>query len=175
MKQDPIDYYSPTVEKITKYGLKCSVAMGISFAALKSKSRKREIVLRRQITMTLCVELVPEAPLAIIGGVLGEKDHATVLHAIKTVNNLIVNNVEANALYFTCRKKLNLGLPPEYCPNRDFVHKNQIRSFLGMEDDLSDITIGSVMISILKASERKGIHILFFCTDGIIIKSTDAL
>lgn len=53
---------------------------------LFSKSRKREIVQARQIAMYLAKKHT-EYSLSRIGEVLGRKDHATVLHACKTVKN----------------------------------------------------------------------------------------
>ncbi len=55
--------------------------------ALQTKTRKREIVQARQITMFFSKNLTKYS-LASIGSQIGNKDHATVLHACKTVNNL---------------------------------------------------------------------------------------
>ena len=56
--------------------------------SLQSKKRKREIVQARQIAMYFSKTLT-KCSLASIGAQIGQKDHATVLHACKTVNNLI--------------------------------------------------------------------------------------
>lgn len=56
--------------------------------ALMSKTRKREIVQARQIAMYLSKNHT-KASLASIGSQIGGKDHATVLHACKTVKDLI--------------------------------------------------------------------------------------
>ena len=55
---------------------------------LNSKTRKREIVQARQIAMFFAKNMT-KSSLATIGSNIGGKDHATVLHAYKTVNNLI--------------------------------------------------------------------------------------
>lgn len=55
---------------------------------LQSNTRKREIVQARQIAMFFSKNLT-KSSLATIGSQIGDKDHATVLHACKTVNNLI--------------------------------------------------------------------------------------
>ncbi len=55
---------------------------------LQLKTRKREIVQARQIAMFFSKNLT-KSSLATIGSQIGNKDHATVLHACKTVNNLI--------------------------------------------------------------------------------------
>jgi chromosomal replication initiator protein len=54
---------------------------------LKSKTRKREIVQARQIAMYFSKKMT-KSSLANIGLHCGGKDHATVLHACRTVNNL---------------------------------------------------------------------------------------
>ncbi|MBN1925918.1 MAG: chromosomal replication initiator protein DnaA [Prolixibacteraceae bacterium] len=56
--------------------------------SLQSKTRKREVVQARQIAMFFSKSLT-KSSLASIGSQIGNKDHATVLHACKTVNNLI--------------------------------------------------------------------------------------
>jgi chromosomal replication initiator protein len=55
--------------------------------SIQTKTRKREIVQARQITMYFSKTLT-KFSLASIGAQIGNKDHATVLHACKTVNNL---------------------------------------------------------------------------------------
>ena len=54
---------------------------------LQSKTRKRHIVQARQIAMFFAKKLT-KASLASIGSQIGQRDHATVLHACKTVDNL---------------------------------------------------------------------------------------
>ncbi|MDR1116367.1 MAG: chromosomal replication initiator protein DnaA [Tannerella sp.] len=60
-------------------------------ALIQTKSRKREIVQARQITMFLAKKYT-ESSFAHIGKVVGGKDHATVLHACKTVKDQIEIN-----------------------------------------------------------------------------------
>ena len=55
---------------------------------INSKTRKREIVQARQLSMYFAKKHT-KASLANIGTHCGKKDHATVLHACRTVNNLI--------------------------------------------------------------------------------------
>ncbi len=54
---------------------------------LQSKTRKRDIVQARQIAMFFAKKLTKNS-LANIGKSIGQRDHATVLHACKTVQNL---------------------------------------------------------------------------------------
>ncbi len=55
---------------------------------IQGKTRKSEIVQARQVSMFFSKNLT-KSSLASIGSCIGGKDHATVLHACKTVNNLI--------------------------------------------------------------------------------------
>ncbi len=59
----------------------------MSVDALQAKTRKREVVQARQLTMYFSKNMT-KSSLASIGSQVGHKDHATVLHACKTVNNL---------------------------------------------------------------------------------------
>ncbi len=56
-------------------------------ATLQSKTRKRHIVQARQLAMYFAKRLT-KASLASIGAQIGKRDHATVLHACRTVDNL---------------------------------------------------------------------------------------
>ena len=61
----------------------------ITKETLLSKSRKRQIVQARQIAMYECRNLIQNCSLSTIGQELGGKDHATVLHACSTVQDLM--------------------------------------------------------------------------------------
>ena len=56
---------------------------------ITSASRKRQIVQARQIAMYLCRNMIYNCSLSTIGAELGGKDHATVMHACNTVNDLM--------------------------------------------------------------------------------------
>ena len=53
-----------------------------------SKTRKREIVQARQIAMYLCKQYTTHS-LVVIGTQIGKKDHTTVIHACKTIKDLM--------------------------------------------------------------------------------------
>jgi len=72
---------------------------------LNAKTRKREIVQARQIAMYFSKSLT-KASLSTIGSVIGNKDHATVLHACKTVNNLMETDKRFKAQVEDIQKKL---------------------------------------------------------------------
>ena len=62
--------------------------LGVPIEIMKSKTRKREVVQARQITMYFA-KIFTKSSLANIGMQCGGKDHATVLHETKNVNDLI--------------------------------------------------------------------------------------
>ena len=64
----------------------------ISPEDLVSKSRKRQIVQARQISMYLCRNLISSCSLSTIGAETGGKDHATVLHSCNIVADLMATD-----------------------------------------------------------------------------------
>lgn len=65
----------------------CCKLYNVSFDDINIKLRKRELVLVRQVIMYM-LKSFTNMTLHDIGGVF-TKDHATVLHGIRTINNLI--------------------------------------------------------------------------------------
>ena len=64
-----------------------------------TSSRKRDIVLARQMSMYLAHKHLPNLSLARIGQCIGSKDHSTVLHACRTIEDqLEVNKVVEMAI-----------------------------------------------------------------------------
>lgn len=72
---------------------------------LKSKTRKREVVQARQISMYFSKKLT-KSSLANIGAHCGGKDHATVLHACRTVINLAETDKQFKVYIDELEKKL---------------------------------------------------------------------
>ena len=72
---------------------------------LKSKTRKREVVQARQIAMFFAKKMTKWS-LASIGAQCGGKDHATVLHACRTVNNLAETDKQFKGYLDDLEKKL---------------------------------------------------------------------
>jgi len=75
---------------------------------MKSKTRKREVVQARQIAMYFSKNLT-KSSLATIGMHCGGKDHATVLHACRTVNNLMETDKRFRVYVNDIEKKINLS------------------------------------------------------------------
>ena len=90
-----VDYIQKTV--CNYYGMEPDI--------LNSKSRKREIVQARQIAMYFSKQLT-NSSLSAIGSIIGKKDHATVLHACKTINNLIETDKELKSQVKAIEAKL---------------------------------------------------------------------
>ncbi len=70
-----------------------------------SKTRKREIVQARQLAMFFSKKYT-KSSLATIGLHCGNKDHATVLHACKTVSNLVDTDKQFNSYVSELDKKI---------------------------------------------------------------------
>jgi chromosomal replication initiator protein len=79
--------------------------MGIDL--LKSKTRKREVVQARQLAMYFS-KAFTKSSLSIIGSMCGGKDHATVLHACRTVNNLIDTDKKFKMHVQELQKKISI-------------------------------------------------------------------
>ncbi len=80
---------------------------GLPLEAIHSKTRKREIVQARQLAMFFSKKMT-KASLATIGQHCGKKDHATVLHACRTVNNLIDTDKQFRNYVEELDKKITL-------------------------------------------------------------------
>lgn len=93
---------------ITEIQKNVGTYFGLTVEAISSKTRKREIVQARQIAMYFCRSLT-KSSLASIGAQIGGKDHATVLHACKTVEDLM----ETDKLFLQhvneIEKKIRMG------------------------------------------------------------------
>lgn len=74
---------------------------------LQSKTRKRHIVQARQLAMFFAKKFT-KASLASIGSQIGKRDHATVLHACKTVDNLSSTDKQFRKYVEDISKKLAL-------------------------------------------------------------------
>lgn len=91
-----------TIEKIRD--IVCEY-FSLSVDAISTRSRKREVVQARQIAMYLSKQYTKNS-LSSIGVVIGRRDHATVLHACKIVNDLM----ETDKAFRTCVKEIEAKL-----------------------------------------------------------------
>ena len=79
----------------------------IALDLINSKTRKREVVQARQIAMYFAKSMT-KSSLATIGMHCGNKDHATVLHACRTVNNLLETDKAFRTYIDDIEKKLKM-------------------------------------------------------------------
>ena len=80
---------------------------GLPLETINSRTRKREIVQARQLAMFFSKKHT-KSSLATIGLHCGNKDHATVLHACRTVNNLLETDKRFRVYVEEIDKKLKL-------------------------------------------------------------------
>lgn len=71
-----------------------------------SKSRSSEIVRPRQIAMYLCKNMT-DASLETIGSLLGGRDHSTIIHGIKKIDDDYNSDESVNSIINTIKKKIN--------------------------------------------------------------------
>ncbi len=79
---------------------------GIDQSRLYEKTKKREIVQVRQLAMYFCREL--DYTHKAIGLQFGGRDHSTVVHAVKSVNNLIDTDINYRNRVADIRRKVTL-------------------------------------------------------------------
>ena len=73
---------------------------------LKGKNRNAEIVLPRQIVMYLCRNMT-DTPLKSIGALLGGKDHASISHGVRKIENDLKTDEALNNTVNIIKKKIN--------------------------------------------------------------------
>ena len=79
----------------------------MDIGTLQSKTRKRHIVQARHLAMFFAKKFT-KASLASIGSQIGKRDHATVLHACKTVDNLSTTDKQFRKYVEDLTKKLSV-------------------------------------------------------------------
>lgn len=94
-KEVSIDYIQKVVSKY----------FDMDVATLQSKTRKRHVVQARQLAMYFAKRMT-KSSLANIGNQIGQRDHATVLHACKTVDNLTETDKQFKKYVEDLTKKL---------------------------------------------------------------------
>jgi chromosomal replication initiator protein len=76
---------------------------------VREKNRKQEVVLARQVAMFLSKKLT-KSSLKTIGLHFGGRDHATVIHACKNVEQLVSNDESTKGIVNNLRNKIELGV-----------------------------------------------------------------
>jgi chromosomal replication initiator protein len=115
-KEITLDLAKKMVDKFVKNNVKeisidfiqkvVSEYFDIPIDTMKSKTRRREVVQARQLAMYFAKNHT-KASLATIGALCGGRDHATVLHACKTVNNLVDTDKRFKGFVDDIEKKIS--------------------------------------------------------------------
>ncbi len=92
-----IDYIQKTVSEFFK----------VDVDALKDKTRKKEIVIARQVAMYFSKEYTDHS-LKAIGYHFGGRDHSTVIHAVQSVNDMMDTNSQFKSQIEELKKKLKM-------------------------------------------------------------------
>ena len=82
-----------TVDEIQKI---CAAHYKIDAAEMRSKRRARAVARPRQVAMYLAKKMTPRS-LPEIGRIFGGRDHSTVIHAVRTIEELRQNNPDMDA------------------------------------------------------------------------------
>ncbi|MEO8400030.1 MAG: chromosomal replication initiator protein DnaA [Ignavibacteriaceae bacterium] len=94
-----------TIENITK--VVCSY-LNIDENKVRDKTRKKEVVLSRQIAMYLSKELT-KSSLKTIGLHFGGRDHSTVIHSCNSIEQLKLNDSSLNEMIETLRNQIEIS------------------------------------------------------------------
>ena len=110
--------------------------------------RMRPVVERRMMTMLLLRNFAKNLSLADIGQVF-KKDHATALHAVKTMRNLIETDVRLQTQYISLKNKIvaEIGIEGE----RETTAEKKKR--LEQKRIQRDITIKGILVNIKEQIE----------------------
>lgn len=101
------DLIKPQIKNIDINDIQKEVAKhyALTISDLSSKSRKQHMVLGRQMAMFICHEL-SSLSLSKIGKHFGNRDHSTVLHAIKKIKEKHLESIEIKNDYELIKLKL---------------------------------------------------------------------
>lgn len=91
-----------TIDEIQKL---CAAHYRIDQSEMRSQRRARAVARPRQVAMYLAKKLTPRS-LPEIGRVFGGRDHSTVIHAVKTIEAMRLDNPEMDADIRTLQKQL---------------------------------------------------------------------
>ena len=95
-----------TIDKIKKY---VAEYYDIPIDRMKSKTRKREVVVARQTAMYLCKTMTAQS-LKTIGDEFGGRDHSTVIYSCKAVQDLIDTDPPYRETVNELQKQINMSM-----------------------------------------------------------------
>ena len=101
--------FSPelSIEDVVK---KVSEISNVSEIEIVGKSRKMEVAEARQVSMYLCRKIIGTS-LNNIGVYFGGRDHSTVIHAVKTIDEKMTNKKQIKKQIDTIKQELDFSLP----------------------------------------------------------------
>jgi len=94
-----------TIDEIQKL---CAAHYRIDAAEMRSQRRARAVARPRQVAMYLAKKLTPRS-LPEIGRIFGGRDHSTVIHAVKTIEAMRIDNPEMDADIRALQRQLEGG------------------------------------------------------------------
>lgn len=101
-------------QKIVLITNEVSEYYGISVELMKGKTRKREVVVARQVAQALCCIFL-SVSLQYIGNFFGGRDHTTVIHSKLTVKDMCATDKDYYMMYLNVlniiKNKLNKDAP----------------------------------------------------------------
>ena len=101
--------FSPelSIEDVVK---KVSEISNVSEIEIVGKSRKMEVAEARQVSMYLCRKIIGTS-LNNIGVFFGGRDHSTVIHAVKTIDEKLTKKPYIKKQIDTIKQELDFSLP----------------------------------------------------------------
>jgi chromosomal replication initiator protein len=98
------------VVTVARIAEEASDVFGVSIEEMRSPNRAREVVTARQAAMYVCRSLTEES-LPSIGRAFGDRDHTTVLHAVRKVEKLMTESPTVHSKVVAIMNQLG-GEPP---------------------------------------------------------------
>jgi chromosomal replication initiator protein len=95
-----------TIDKIKKH---VAEHYDLAIDRMKSKTRKREVVVARQTAMYLCKDMTQQS-LKTIGDEFGGRDHSTVIYSCRAVQDLIDTDPSYKETVVELKKKINMSM-----------------------------------------------------------------
>lgn len=105
------DVHITPITTNSMYGISyviCDI-FNLSIDEFTSKNRERKLVIPRQFFYFFCKKILLKISLNKIGEHAGGYNHATVLHGIKTINNLIKTNKEIRGIHDIIANRFNFN------------------------------------------------------------------
>lgn len=153
--KNPKLYPNPQISDILA---KTCQMLDISKSDALSKNRKRELVECRQIAMYFCVENT-KFSCAQIGYDIGDKDHCTILHAKKTVTNLLQTDKQFREKYARIEAELKKIIQVGNLCDIDLTK-------WGFENVIDEENKSRFVISIKDCGKCSNREIVIFILDG---------